>query len=231
MAEQKETLVLVADSRRLVRELLSATLARVPGVSVTVASSDFGDMIAQASVRQYSVALLGGQAYPRGLAHAVERVKASSHGAAVLVVVEDEDDDSLLEAVEAGATGFVTLHGSFVDLTRRVLSATSEETVLPPKVAATVLARARKRASAGIRSGNGNGNASGNGNGGLSLTSREREVLVLLTDGLGNAEIADHVGVSANTVKNHLYSIYRKLGVNSRAQAFAEAARLGLVTR
>ena len=60
------------------------------------------------------------------------------------------------------------------------------------------------------------------------LTEREHEILALLTTGLGNAEIATELGVSPNTVKNHLYSIYRKLGVTSRGQAFATATKLGI---
>jgi len=60
------------------------------------------------------------------------------------------------------------------------------------------------------------------------LTAREQEILKLLTKGLANGEIASTLGVSTNTVKNHLYSIYRKLGVNSRGQAFATATEMGL---
>lgn len=212
--------VLVADSRRLVRELLTGALGRVPRLQVTAGSSDFGDVLAQAFAGDVEILLLGGSGYPKGLSDAVFRAHAACPQCAILVVVDSEDDDVLLEAAEAGATGFVTLGGSLPQLVYRVQTSRAGEMVLPPKVAAKVLSRVRTRPGQPAR---------------VSqhrlLTSREREVLMLLTDGLGNAEIAHRVGVSSNTVKNHLYSIYRKLGVNSRSQAFAEAARMGLVGR
>lgn len=209
--------VLVADSRRLLRELLVACLTGVAELRVTSGSSDFEDVIAQSSARTYDVILLGGDAYPRGLADAVIRIRAAAPESAVLVVVDSEEDELLLEGVEAGAAGFVTVTGSLAELTRRTMSAHANETIVPPQLTSRLLARSRRRSSS-------RGAA-------RPLTSREREILSLLTDGLGNAEIANRVGVSANTIKNHLYSIYRKLGVNSRSQAFAEASRLGLVRR
>lgn len=220
MPDSGETRVLVADSRRLVRELLTSALARVPGVVPTAGSSDLEDVIAQASAGAADVVLLGGDAYPRGLGDAVRRVRSARPQSAVLVVADSDEDESIIEAVQAGAAGAVALKGSLGQLAQRVKSAHAEEMVLPPSIAAKVLAGLRRRPARLGREGSAR-----------ALTSREREVLALLTDGLGNAEIASRTGVSANTVKNHLYSIYRKLGVNSRAQAFAEAARLGLVRR
>jgi len=62
------------------------------------------------------------------------------------------------------------------------------------------------------------------------LTHRELEVLQLLAEGLPNREIAERLGVSENTVKFHTGTIYSKLGVHSRTEAVAHAARLGLIT-
>jgi DNA-binding NarL/FixJ family response regulator len=62
-----------------------------------------------------------------------------------------------------------------------------------------------------------------------SLTAREREVLVLLAGGIsGTEELAEEMFISQKTVKNHLASIYEKLGISDRAQAVVEAMRLGL---
>jgi DNA-binding NarL/FixJ family response regulator len=60
------------------------------------------------------------------------------------------------------------------------------------------------------------------------LTAREVEVLVLLRSGLGNAEIAKQLFLSSKTVEHHISAILRKLGVRTRLEATAEAARLGL---
>jgi len=61
------------------------------------------------------------------------------------------------------------------------------------------------------------------------LTNRERQVLGLLADGLGNKQIAARLGISANTVKTHLELLFDKLGVSSRTESVATAARLGLL--
>jgi DNA-binding NarL/FixJ family response regulator len=75
-----------------------------------------------------------------------------------------------------------------------------------------------------------NGNGTGARNGGAVLSPREREILVLLSRGLGQEEIAKSLVVSPKTVGTHIQHILSKLGVHSRAQAVAEAYRLGLVS-
>ena len=61
------------------------------------------------------------------------------------------------------------------------------------------------------------------------LSARERQVLALLADGLGNKQIAARLGISTNTVKTHLEMLFEKLGVSSRAEAVATAAKRGLL--
>jgi len=61
------------------------------------------------------------------------------------------------------------------------------------------------------------------------LTPRERQILELLADGLGNKQIAARLGITTNTVKTHLELLFDKLGVSSRAEAVATAARSGVL--
>jgi LuxR family maltose regulon positive regulatory protein len=62
-----------------------------------------------------------------------------------------------------------------------------------------------------------------------SLSERELDVLALVRDGLRNDEIAERLFIAVGTVKNHLYSIYQKLGVHSRMKALGKARELGLM--
>lgn len=62
----------------------------------------------------------------------------------------------------------------------------------------------------------------------LLLTKREREVLVQVAKGMNNKEIASSLNITERTVKNHLYSIFRKLGVFDRTQAALFAVRMGI---
>jgi DNA-binding CsgD family transcriptional regulator len=68
--------------------------------------------------------------------------------------------------------------------------------------------------------------------GAASLTARERELLTLLGEGVSATdELAERLFISPKTVKNHLASIYEKLGIGDRTQAAVEAIRLGLVNK
>lgn len=60
------------------------------------------------------------------------------------------------------------------------------------------------------------------------LTVREREVLMLISRGLRNADVAEQLGIAENTVAHHIKAIYRKLGISSRAEAAWHATRMGL---
>lgn len=62
-----------------------------------------------------------------------------------------------------------------------------------------------------------------------TLSARERQILALLADGLGNKQIAARLGISTNTVKTHLETLFEKLGVSSRAEAVATGAKRGLL--
>ena len=92
-----------------------------------------------------------------------------------------------------------------------------------------LLARARRSLS---RSGalTTNGNRNGTSNGCITLSRREHEILTLLSQGFSQLEIAKSLVLSPKTVGTHIQHILSKLGVHSRAQAVAEAYRLGLVT-
>jgi DNA-binding NarL/FixJ family response regulator len=125
-----------------------------------------------------------------------------------------EDDASISRAIGIGADGYVLKTASTDELLQAVRAVAEGGSYLSPAIARRVIDLAGgKRGGSGSR-----------------LTERELEILRLLSEGNRPAEVAQKLFVSIKTVKNHLTSIYSKLGVATGAQAVAEAFRLGLVS-
>jgi DNA-binding NarL/FixJ family response regulator len=211
--------VLVSDERPLVRDLLGQAIGRDAEFEVAVLDGSRDKVLgALKNCGGSAVVLFGAEAVDAPVGEFVQSILLACPWASVLVFVGEGDDRSVLSALEAGAAGFVTESTPLEELKERVRAAAARQTVFPAEFTKRLLAELQaKRRVAGKRE-----------DAKPQLTDREQEILQLLTRGLGNAEIASELGVSPNTVKNHLYSIYRKLGVTSRGQAFATAARLGI---
>ncbi len=131
----------------------------------------------------------------------------------VVMLTASHDEAVLAAALEAGCAGFVTKAESLDTVLSAVRSAAIGEAVITP----ALLARLLPRLSAKPRARR------------TDLTTREREVLTLITRGGSNQEIADQLGLSRDTVRNHVAAVLSKLGVNSKLQAAAAAVQRGLV--
>ena len=146
---------------------------------------------------------------------------------ATIVMAAQENDDELFAAIRAGAAAY---SGRDVDeetlfqLVRRAAAGEyviNEQLLSKPYVAARVLDQFRNNTTTGDSS---------LANAFMPLTDRELEILRKVSDGLTNAEIGYALGISAQTVKNHVTSILRKLAVNDRTQAVVTALRRGWLT-
>ena len=142
---------------------------------------------------------------------------------AVIVVAAQESDDELFGAIRAGASAYC---GQDIDETKLITlikrSATgeyviNEQLLDKPYVAARVLEQFRSATSSDLAPHNAF----------APLTDRELEILRKVSDGMTNAEIGYALGISAQTVKNHVTSILRKLAVNDRTQAVVTALKRG----
>lgn len=135
---------------------------------------------------------------------------AESPATRVLVFTGWPDENSFLEAMAAGASGFLDKAGpfeEFIDAIRRVANG---DVVVAPRF---LPALTRRATSADV----------------TALSRRELEVLQLLSDGLSTSEVAERLILSVNTVRNHITHVLTKLGVRSRLEAVNVGVRRGLI--
>ena len=149
---------------------------------------------------------------------ATRAIAAAAAAPPVVALTLDDDDASMLEALLAGAAGYVLKEATLERIVAAVRAAAAGDAVIPPRVAPEVLRRLRAAEPADAADGDG-----------VELSERELEVLRLIVDGRDNAAIARELFISPNTVKSHVASIFGKLGVESRLQASVQALRRGLV--
>jgi len=150
---------------------------------------------------------------------AIERLREERPDLKIFVIGLDRGPEVAVEFIEAGAGGWVERGASRQELAAALPPLHAERTRAAPGVLARLLERietlTRSRPSAPQPL--------------AELTDREHEVLELVADGLTNKEIASRLGLAAATVKNHVHSILRKLGVTRRAEAVRRAYLGGLV--
>ena len=139
--------------------------------------------------------------------------------ARVVMLTISAEDDSVSEAMLAGACGYVVKSASIGELMEAIRSARAGETFLSPSVASKLLARWRALETASRTAGGPDS----------ALSDREVEVLRLIAAGSENADIADALTISPNTVKRHVAAILTKLRSGNRTQAAVQAVRDGLI--
>lgn len=138
---------------------------------------------------------------------------------AVMVVTVFGDEEHVVNAIEAGAIGYLLKDSSSEDMLGALHDLLRGGSPISPMVARLVLSRMRGPPAT----------SDAPVDPSVGLSEREAEILTLVAKGFSFAEICDLLSITVNTVKTHVNRTYRKLGVNSRGQAVHEAARLGLI--
>ena len=147
------------------------------------------------------------------------RISGIAPLARVVVLTISADDEDVMDAVMAGACGYLLKDSSIDQLLAGIRAAAGGESLISPQIAAKVLQRLRAQsadtvAAETIRA---------------ELSERELEVLRLIANGKDNAEIARELFISPKTVKNHISNILMKLQIDNRIQAAVYAVRSGIV--
>jgi DNA-binding NarL/FixJ family response regulator len=203
--------VLLVDDHQLLRQAVRRALEDA-GMEVVAEAADGSEAVRLANELKPDVIVMDVSMPVLDGVEATRRIHAVNADLPIVVLTMHGEESQRREAVEAGATGFLTKDVSMQDVVRTVHQAAGGDMALSPELASTILTELRApdtRTS--------------------PLTPREEEVLQLIADGLSTTEVAKQLFISGKTVKNHLASIYEKLDARDRTQAVLAAVRIGII--
>jgi DNA-binding NarL/FixJ family response regulator len=172
-------------------------------VEICAEAGDTEQAIRAAMTHQPDVCLVGRDLPGDGLA-AVRGICRAAPGAAVVVLAEVQDVDDFLDAVRAGAIGYVSVGLDAPSLRKVIDTAAAREAVVPPTMVLDLMIELR-----------------GKGTGPEVLTGREAQVLGLLRRGHTTAGIAQRLEITPVTVRRHISDLVHKLGVRDRSELIA----------
>jgi DNA-binding NarL/FixJ family response regulator len=135
-------------------------------------------------------------------------IKHAGSRARVIILTSFETDEDIYRAVQAGAQGYLLKDTSLKEMVEAIQTVHSAKRYIPREIASRLAERMMRS----------------------DLTARELEILKMLSKGLTNKQIGNALGISGNTVKNHVNSIIEKLEVSDRTEAATTAIQRGLIT-
>jgi two-component system nitrate/nitrite response regulator NarL len=219
--------VVIADDHHLFREGLKGLL-RDAGMEVVGEAADGADAAMLVRQLQPQVVVLDLNMPGTSGLQALRRIARSDPDTQTVVLTVSADEDDVVEALAAGACGYL-LKDTHADwLADGIRQAAAGQMVLSSDVAGALIARVRAEGDATPSSPTDAGDPRA-GEGEPALTPRERDVLRLIAEGADNMAIGRELSISPHTVKQHVTNIFEKLGVRSRVQAAVYAVRAGLV--
>ncbi|MEU7293142.1 response regulator transcription factor [Streptomyces exfoliatus] len=213
--------VLIVDDQIMVREGFSVLLGAMPDIEVVGEAVNGREAVTQVAALRPDVVLMDIRMPELNGIDATREIVAADADAKVLVLTTFDLDEYVYQALRAGASGFLLKDASARQLAEGVRVVAAGEALLAPTVTRRLITEFAKapagspRPPAMARIG--------------ELTERETEVLVLIAQGLSNAEIADHLVVAESTIKTHVSRILVKLALRDRTQAAVFAYEAGLV--
>jgi DNA-binding NarL/FixJ family response regulator len=216
--------VLAADDKRVVREGLAMLLGLLPDVEVVGTAADGEQVLAVVAELKPDVILMDLRMPRMDGVEATRRLRESHPGVKVVVLTTYADDRSVIDALRAGALGYLTKDAGADEIQQALHRVTSGQAALDPAVQRHLV-----EAIAGGPADPAPAGATPPASLPDNLTPREAEVLTLIAAGLSNTEIAERLVVSEATVKSHVNHMLPKIGARDRAQAVGYAYRHGLV--
>jgi two-component system, NarL family, response regulator LiaR len=203
--------VLIADDHPIVRQGLRIFLGLDSDLEVVGEAADGLQALQLAQRLQPDIVLMDLLMPGMDGVTATAAIRRALPATEVIALTSVLEDDAIIEAVRAGAIGYLLKNTDAPELRRAIKAAAAGQVQLAPEAAKRLVREIKAPQSPEL------------------LTDRETEVLRLLARGLSNKEIARSLQVSEATVKTHVGNVLAKLGVPSRTQAALHAVRIGLV--
>jgi DNA-binding NarL/FixJ family response regulator len=204
--------VLVVDDHPVLRDGLAQLLGQAQGVELIGLAADGAAGVEVALEETPDVVLMDLEMPGLDGIEATRRIRSSRPETQVVVLTSFSDRARILDALDAGAAGYLLKDAEPDELLRGIHAAAAGEAPLAPRAASALLEERREARPA------------------TELTPREREVLLMVAEGLPNKLIARRLEISEATVKAHLTRVFERIGVSDRTQAalWAERHRLGV---
>lgn len=204
--------MLIVDDHRMFADLLGDSLTADGYVVVDICGT-IDEAVAAVTAHQPDAIVLDHVLPPGTGASNVATFRRLAPDTRILMLTGSAERAVLVEAMDAGSHGFITKRRPIAEVLDALRAVLADETTVSPDMVGALFGRPTRDA----------------GPPGGDLSARETEVLQLLGAGSSNQQIATALGISPNTVRNHVQRIFEKLDAHSRLEAVAIAARLGLL--
>lgn len=202
--------VLLVDDHEIVRRGLRDLLDGEPGIEVVAEAGSVAEALVRASATTPDVAVVDVRLPDGDGVSLCRSLRELTDGPRCLVLTAFDDEQALVEAIMAGASGYLLKQVRGQDVVHAVREVAAGRSLLDPITTARVLERMRRSAKTDDLA---------------ALTERERHVLELVGEGMSNREIGERLFLAEKTVKNYVTSVLAKLGMERRTQAVAWVAR------
>ena len=193
--------VVIVDDHAVVRSGLEQFLATTGDIEIVASAADGAEALAVTTVEEPDVVVMDLSMPNVDGIEATRMISDQVPSSRVLVLTSFSDQTRIMDALSAGADGYLLKHSDPEEIAAAIRSVHAGDAPLDPKVARALLESRRTKTNT------------------PTLTDREREVLDLVRQGFANKQIARRLGISERTVKAHLTRVFSSLGVSDRTQA------------
>jgi DNA-binding NarL/FixJ family response regulator len=208
--------VIICDDQAIVRDGLELLLKLEKDIAVVGLAQDGAEAIALTARNSPDLVQMDLKMPGINGVEATRRICATFPQVKILVLTTFDDDEWVFDAIRAGASGYLLKDTPREKVVEAIRGTVSGKSYLDPQVAGKLIdqvANQQEQPQSLITA---------------KLTGREVDILRLISRGLSNAEIADHLHLSEGTVRNHVSAIFSKLNVSDRTQAAILAIRHGM---